>query len=72
MDLTILEYNTAEKVQVPEEVRTQVKNGPVVTGIDQFTAEDVGEMDAASKSEALGESWDSYTVQLNDCLLYTS
>ena len=26
MDLTILEYNTAEKVQVPEEVRTQVKN----------------------------------------------
>lgn len=69
MDLTILEYNTAEKVQVPEEVRTQVKNGPVVTGIDQFTAEDVGEMDAASKSEALGESWDSYTVQLNDAVV---
>ena len=40
-----------------------------MTGIDQFTAEDVGEMDAASKSEALGESWDSYTVQLNDAVV---
>lgn len=69
LDLTIPEYNTAEKVQVPEKVRTQAKNGPVVTGIDQFTAEDVGEMDAASKSEALGESWDSYTVQLNDAVV---
>ena len=26
-------------------------------------------MDAASKSEALGESWDSYTVQLNDAVV---
>lgn len=69
LDLTILEYNTAEKVQVPEEVRAQAKDGPVVTGIDQFTAEDVNEMNAASKSETLGESWNSYTVQLNDTVV---
>ncbi len=69
LDLTISEYNTVDKLEVPQNVREQAKNEKAVSGIDQFTAEDVNEMNAASKETTLGENWNSYTVQLNDSVV---
>ncbi len=69
LELTMLEYNTVEKLEIPKEVRSQAETGTHRLEKDTFTAEDVKEMSPASKSEMLGETWDSYTIRLNDTVV---
>lgn len=75
VDMTFMEYDTVEEITVPEEVAASAADGGSAGGLDlpQDDSYDDGSVvtpaEPAEQSSDLGDSWESYTVQINDTVL---
>ena len=74
VDMTFMEYDTVEEITVPDEAVSAAEDGSD-SGLDlpqDDTYEDesvVTPAEPAEQSSELGDSWESYTVQVNDTVL---
>ena len=74
VDMTFMEYDTVEEITVPDEAVSAAEDGSD-SGLDlpqDDTYEDesvVTPAEPAEQSSELGDSWESYTVQVNDTVI---
>ena len=74
VDMTFMEYDTVEEITVPDEAVSAAEEGSD-SGLDlpqDDTYEDesvVTPAEPAEQSSELGDSWESYTVQVNDTVI---
>ena len=74
VDMTFMEYDTVEEITVPDEAVSAAEDGSD-SGLDlpqDDTYEDesvVTPAEPAEQSSELGDSWESYTVQVNDTVV---
>ena len=74
VDMTFMEYDTVEEITVPDEVLSAAETGSG-SGLDLPRDDTYGDGSAvepaepAKQSGELGDSWESYTVQVNDTVL---
>ena len=74
VDMTFMEYDTVEEITVPDEAVSAAEDGSD-SGLDlpqDDTYEDesvVTPAEPAEQSSGLGDSWQSYTVQVNDTVI---
>lgn len=75
MDLTFMEYDSAEEIVVPDEALAAAEGSgtgaaDITGGTDGSSADDVTTAaEPVQQNSELGATWDTYTVQINDKVL---
>lgn len=75
VDMTFMEYDTVEEITVPEEAVSSATDSSSSSGLDLPQDDSykdksvVKPAEPAEQSSELGDSWESYTVQVNDTVI---
>ena len=75
VDMTFMEYDTVEEITVPEEAVSSATDSGAAGGLDLPQDDIYGDesvvkpAEPAEQNSNLGDSWESYTVQVNDTVL---
>lgn len=75
VDMTFMEYDTVEEITVPEEAVSSATDSGAAGGLDLPQDDTYGDgsvvkpAEPAEQNSNLGDSWESYTVQVNDTVL---
>lgn len=69
IEMTYTEYDSVDEITVPDEAKEAVSDSDAGKDVKEDNKDTGKKASAAKQSEELGESWDSYTVQINDTVL---
>ena len=75
VDMTFMEYDTVEEITVPEEAVSSATDSGAAGGLDLPQDDTYGDgsvvkpAEPAEQNSNLGDSWESYTVQVNNTVL---
>ena len=75
VDMTFMEYDTVEEITVPEEAVSSAADSGSAGGLDLPQDDTYGDESVVKPAEpvkpasGLGDSWESYTVQINDTVI---
>ena len=73
--MTFMEYDTVEEITVPEEAVSTAADSGSAGGLDLPQDDTYGDDSVVKPAEpvepasGLGDSWESYTVQINDTVI---
>lgn len=69
IEMIYAEYDSVDEITVPDEAKEAVSDSDAGKDVKEDNKDTEKKASAAKQSEELGESWDSYTVQINDTVL---
>lgn len=75
VDMTFMEYDTVDEITVPEEAVSSAVDSGSAGALDLPQDDTFGDdsvvtpAEPAEQNDALGDSWESYTVQVNDTVV---
>ena len=69
IEMIYAEYDSVDEITVPDEAKEAVSDSDAGKDVKEDNKDTGKKASAAKQSEELGESWDSYTVQINDTVI---